>query len=269
LVTNNQQIKAEEAFSRQSSIFDALEDGNKILQWMRVRVRNHLLSQLKPGSRILELNAGTGLDAVYLAEHGFKVHATDVSDGMVMQLEQKVKSQNIANAFTIQKCSYTELYKIEQEPFDYIFSNFGGLNCIPDLGAVTKQFPGLLKPGGKVTFVLMPAICPWEILLAFKGNFKTAFRRLKKGGTPSNIEGLYFDSFYFTPKTAIKSFGRNFKKIKLEGLASISPPPYLDWFPDRLPRIYKVLTNIDTALCTTWPFNSWADHFILTMQYMP
>ena len=31
---------------------------------------------------ILELNAGTGTDAVWFAERGYRVHATDIAEGM-------------------------------------------------------------------------------------------------------------------------------------------------------------------------------------------
>jgi hypothetical protein len=55
----------------------------------------------------------------------------------------------------------------------------------------------------------------------------------------------------------------------LEGLASIGPPPHADTFPKRFPRLYKTLTSIDEKICHLSPFNRWADHFILTVQYFP
>lgn len=258
-----------DAFSRQSAVFDAIEDENRILQWMRGRIRAHMLKQLALGSRILELNAGTGLDAVFFAQNGHTVHATDISEGMLAQLSLKARSLHLENKISWQQCSYTELHQVNGEKFDHVFSNFGGLNCIPELEAVTRQLPTLLKPGGKVTFVLMPPVTPWEMLLALKGNFKTAFRRFKKGGADSHLEGLYFKTYYFTPRKAIRSFRGDFKKIQLEGLASVSPPPYLEKFPVRFPGLYRFLTQMDSRLSHLWPFNRWADHYILTMEYKP
>jgi len=55
----------EKAFSKQSAIFDEIYSSNIIIQYKRQRVRDHLEQFLKPYSKILELNAGTGEDAVW------------------------------------------------------------------------------------------------------------------------------------------------------------------------------------------------------------
>jgi ubiquinone/menaquinone biosynthesis C-methylase UbiE len=72
---------AEKAFSKQSAIFDEIYSANIIIQYKRQRVRDHLEHFLKPHSKILELNAGTGEDAVWFAQHNHAVHATDISKG--------------------------------------------------------------------------------------------------------------------------------------------------------------------------------------------
>lgn len=257
------------AFSKQSEGYDRYDQANRILQWMRVRVRKHVLQFLKSEDRILELNAGTGLDAVYFTEQGCKVLATDLSDGMVKQMREKLLNKHLDGKLDVRQCSYTELSNLGGEKFDYIFSNFGGLNCIPDLKAVIKDIPSLLKPNGYVTFVIMPPVCPWELGSLLKGNLKSAFRRFSSNGVQAHLEGEYFPTYYFSPARVIKDFGKGFKKIKLEGLASISPPPHAEKFPEKFPSAYKMLTSLDEKLCLLPPFRSWADHFILTVQYCP
>ena len=177
-----------EAFTRQSSNYDQYEEGNHILKWMRQQVRNHALEFLKPGDKILELNSGTGIDAEFFANKGFTIHCTDLSDGMVEQMKSKFSSGKFSAKTTIQKCSFTELNKIGDKKFDFIFSNFGGLNCIPDLNEVTKFFPSLLNNKGKVCLVIMPPLCPWELIQSLRGKFKFVVRRLNKNGTLANIE---------------------------------------------------------------------------------
>jgi ubiquinone/menaquinone biosynthesis C-methylase UbiE len=167
-----------EAFSRQSEIFDEYEENNQILKWMRKVTRTHISRYLRNNDRILELNAGTGLDAVYFAEKGNKIHCIDISDGMLKKLDEKIKARNLVSLISYQVLSFTELDKLGNNSFDYIFSNFGGLNCVKDLNEVFRYFGNILKPGGKVTLVIIPPICPWELALIFKGNFRTAFRRL-------------------------------------------------------------------------------------------
>lgn len=266
---DEQLININEAFSRQAIAYDAYEEHHTILQWMRNQVRSHALSILKPADKILELNAGTGIDAVFFAKQGFKVHATDISDGMILQLKNKVDSLHLHDKISVQKCSFTELEKPQTGPFDYIFSNFGGLNCLADLTLVAHRLPEVLKPGGFVTVVMMPPVCPWELALIFRGHFKTAGRRLKRDGVLAHLEGVHFMTYYFTPHQVLSALGKNFKKTRLQGLASASPPPYMKNFPERHPRLYHFLTSIDERISHLPPFNSWADHFILTAQFMP
>lgn len=257
------------AFTKQSNHYDKDDEENAILQWMRKVVRNHVLKYLKEDGKILELNAGTGLDALYFGKKGYRVHATDIAEGMINEVEEKIKSNMLGQKMTCQQCSYTELDKIESTAFDYVFSNFGGLNCIPDLHEVIKNLPSLLSPDAYVTFVIMPPVCPWEMSFLLRGNFRRAFRRYAKGGAKAHLEGEYFQTYYFSPCEVEKKFGKNFKKIALQGLASISPPPHNVRVQERFPNFYNLLTNVDEKLSFTFPFNKWADHYILTMKYQP
>jgi ubiquinone/menaquinone biosynthesis C-methylase UbiE len=263
-MVDTEQVSA--AFSKQSAVFDELEKNNPIIRWMRERVWKHVLSFWQPGGNILELNAGTGIDAVFFARQGFHMHATDNAEGMINELKSKVLNLNLQDKISVEKCSFEELQKLDKNGFDHIFSNFGGLNCTDKLDSVINSFLDLLKPGGTATLVIMPPICPWELALALKGNTKVAFRRLKKGGTNSNVEGISFKSFYYRPSEVIKMFGKQYKTVSIESLGSIVPPPYLEKVPARYPTLFRGLTKLEESLGNAWPFNSWADHFIITMQ---
>ena len=251
---DSQLISVDAAFSRQSGHYDAGEKGHPILRWMRHQAR---------------ADAGTGLDAVFFAQQGCRVHATDLSQGMITELARKIEALELRDKITIQQCSFTALENVHAGPFDYVFSNFGGLNCAADLAPVISKLPLLLKPGGFVTVVMMPPICPWEIALIFRGHVKTAIRRLHRKGVMAHIEGVHFMAYYFTPAQVLRAFGKDFKRAALQGLASISPPPYMKNFPQRHPHLYKLLIAAEHRMARWPPFNSWADHFILTVQYLP
>jgi ubiquinone/menaquinone biosynthesis C-methylase UbiE len=261
-----QEQNVNNAFSRQSVIFDEEDKGNLIIQCMRKQVQIHLLSLLNTNDKILELNAGTGIDAIFFAHYGCSVYATDNAQGMINILTEKVRKLNLENKIQIQKCSFNNLDEIKTENFDHIFSNFGGLNCTDDINKVVRQFHRLLKPGGTVTLVIMPHICPWEILLAFKGNFKMAFRRLSKKGVPSHLEGFYFYTYYYSPKQLLNAFGKEYTKICIKGLGILTPPPYLNKFPIKYPMLFKMLFTIEEKIAKYPPFNSWSDHFIISME---
>lgn len=262
-----QELNTNKAFSNQSKNFDEEDTSNPVIQRMRQQVQEHVLSLLKPGNKILELNAGTGIDAVFFASKGFDIVVTDNADGMLQICEQKINQLQLTEKIKIKKCSFNQLSTLQIGTFNHIFSNFGGLNCAVDITAVIKNFDSLLKPGGYATLVIMPPICPWELALALKGNFKIAFRRLKRGGVKSHLEGVYFNTYYYSPKKLIQAFDKTkFQVIKIKGLGVLSPPPYLNTFPLNHPKLYKVLCKIEEKIDERFPFNSWADHFIITMQ---
>ena len=117
------------AFSKQAPEFDELYGSDIIIQYKRQRVRDHVLRYLKPQAQILELNAGTGEDAVFFAQAGHTIHATDISEGMHKQLKEKINKTGLSQNITAEICSYTNLENLKHKgPYDLIFSNFAGLN---------------------------------------------------------------------------------------------------------------------------------------------
>src|SRR5436190_17384955 len=167
------------AFSKQSTHYDADDARNVILHSWRQQVYAHVDPSLKPGSRILELNAGTGIDAMHFIKNDHTVHCIDISEGMIQQIEGKRQRFQLESKLTCQLCSFDDLEKIEGT-FDFIFSNFGGLNCIDRLETVTSQLTRLLKPGGLVTWVVMPPVSLWELSWILKGHRRNALRRFQK-----------------------------------------------------------------------------------------
>src|SRR5450631_502091 len=101
------------AFNSQSIIFDELYAGNEIIRYKRIRVRQHLMKYLSPASDILELNAGTGEDAIFLARLGHRVHATDISPGMQLKLSEKLNRESPAVNISQELCSFTALDRLQ------------------------------------------------------------------------------------------------------------------------------------------------------------
>lgn len=255
-----------EAFSRTAEKYDAFAADHPHLARLRNKVYAHVEKFIPRGARILELNAGTGIDAVALAKRGYAVHATDISAGMLARLRDKVERENLNSQVTFQQLSFTELDKIEGAPFDAVFSDLGGLNCIPNLSPVIRQLPRVLKAGGAATWVLMPRVCLWEMGELFRGNFKLAFRRFSPRGVRAHLEGLAFNVFYFSPRQAIAWFGEDYKNIALEGLSVFTPTAESKNFAKRLPKLYRALAWCDDRLSQRAPFRGWGDFFILTMR---
>lgn len=261
----NEQLAAE-AFSRQSGIFDSLYSADAIIQYKRKRVRAHVERFLSPNSNILELNAGTGEDAIYFAGRGHRVHATDISEGMQHRLKEKVTQAGLSQLISNEICSFTDLQHLrERGPYDLIFSNFAGLNCTGRLDEVLKELPSLLKPGASVTLVILPKFCLWETMLLFKGKFKTATRRFFSGnGVRSHVEGAYFKCWYYNPSYVTSRL--DLELVSIEGLCTIVPPSYMHNFAQKHPGLFKYLTNKEDKLKSSWPWKFVGDYYIITMR---
>lgn len=256
-----------EAFSRTAEKYDSFAEDHPHLTRMRIKAYSHVMRHVPRGARILELNAGTGTDAVQLAQRGYLVHATDIAPGMLNRLAGKVNEVGLQDRVTIERRSFLTLAGVQGAPFDAVFSNLGGLNCVPDLTPIVQQLPKVLRPGGIVTWVLMSHICLWEMAEALRGNFRLAFRRFSRGPVRAQLEGLHFDVYYFPPGRVIRWFGADCELLALEGLSVITPTAESKNFAKRHSRIYRVLSWLDDRLSPRWPWNGWGDFYMLTMRY--
>jgi ubiquinone/menaquinone biosynthesis C-methylase UbiE len=258
-----------EAFSRTAEKYDQFGDDHPHLTRMRHKVYAHLAGFLAPGASVLELNAGTGVDATYLARQGYRVHATDIAPGMLQRLRDKAKSLGLEDRVTAQECSFTELERVSGGPYDAVFSDLGGLNCVPSLRPVIEKLPGVLRPGGLVTWVLMPPVCLWELAMIFTGQVRFALRRLSPRGTRAHLEGKYFQVYYTSPAQTLKAFGADYQLLKIEGLSVITPTAESKNLARRLPRLYHALSWLDDRLSTRSPWWGWGDFFIVSLRYRP
>ena len=256
------------AFTLQAPNFDNLYNGDTIIQYKRQRVREHLMQYLPANSSILELNAGTGEDAIFFAQQGHYIHATDISTGMQNILKEKVEANDLQNNISYELCSFTQLEQLQKkEQFDAILSNFAGLNCTNELSKVLASFDALLKQGGVVTLVILPKFCLWETLLIFKGKFKTATRRFfSNKGRKANVEGQYFNCWYYNPSFIISKLKNSFDLLSLEGLCSIVPPSYIESFAEKHPKLFAFLKQKENTLKTKWPWKFAGDYYIISLK---
>ena len=264
------------AFSQQAAIFDTYDAGNAINQYKRRRVREHVLRYMAappvgggPEGAILELNAGTGIDAAYFAGKGYRVHATDIAEGMQEKLREKMRQQGLSHKVTTELCSFTALDTLRQRgPYDLIFSNFAGLNCTGELDKVLHSFAPLVKPGGQVTLVILPGFCLWETLLFLRGRWRTAFRRLISGskGTQSHVEGHYFRCWYYSPSYVVRALKDSFDLLSVEGLCTIVPPSYIEHFAEKHPGAWRLLRKGEERWKQRWPWKSIGDYYIISFR---
>jgi ubiquinone/menaquinone biosynthesis C-methylase UbiE len=261
-------IAVAEAFSRQSTVFDAIDAANPSIGRMRSIVRNAAMRHIRSGDDLLELNAGTGIDSFFFAAQNVNVLATDAAPGMIAQLEAKC-SAHTELPVEVLSCSFLELERLGDRHFHHVFSNFGGLNCTPHLDRVLRGIDRVLLPGGTCIMVIMPRFSPWEALGLLKGNFKHALRRWRKGGSPAHLEGVIFQCHYYSPADVRKYLGPRYEVLEQRALSLMVPPPHMERFPARWPRLFHLLHRMEEGLAYRWPFRNWGDHFLIILRKRP
>ena len=262
------EIRATNAFNAQAGEFDLLYGRDEIIQYKRDRVRAHVEKFLAPGSSILELNSGTGEDALYFATRGHRVHATDISPAMQDVLKEKVRTANLEGRVSTELCSFTGLGDLHRRgPYDLVFSNFAGLNCTDRLDKVLDSLDALLVPGGRATMVMLPEFCLWEFFMLFRGKFKTAFRRFTgKKGAAANINGNEFRCWYYNPSYVKKHTRKKFRVIGVEGLCTLVPPSYIEGFARKWPNWFGRLKRWEDKLKAVFPWRSIGDYYIISLE---
>lgn len=264
---STQEDLVSKAFSEQSVIFDSITTNNPMEVLYRNFTRAKVQSYLKKGQHLLELNCGTGLDAIFFAEQGLNVLATDNSEGMLLQSREKIKQHTLQNQILLQPCSFNDLSPLPTgKKYDHVFSNFGGLNCSEDLSVVIQQVDARLKKGALVHWVMIAPLCPWEWLSVFKGRFSYAFRRLNKRGVASKIDGNPFLTYYYSSAYIKRKFGEKYQIVQLHGMGCFLPPTYKEHFPNRWPRLFAILKALETKLSGFWPFNRFGDLYLISLQ---
>ena len=123
------------AFDSVAADYDGPRGNNELIQDMRRELWRWIAHVFAPGSRLLDLGCGTGLDAVHLAQLGFHVTATDWSPGMVERTQERARLANLTERVRAVAVGAHELEHLsaEESAFDGAYSDLGALNCVPDL----------------------------------------------------------------------------------------------------------------------------------------
>jgi ubiquinone/menaquinone biosynthesis C-methylase UbiE len=247
--------------------YDAKNDENEIIFWMRNIVHDIYLQYFVAGSNLLELNCGTAEDSLFLAQKGMNMYATDLSPAMINIARNKIKKLDLENKVEAHALSFDEIDKAGKDNFDGAVSNFGGLNCTRNYQNLEKALSEKIKPGGKFIAVVMNKFCPWEIFYyVTRLDFKNAFRRFKKNGIDADLNGEKVKTFYYFPKEFGKHFIKNFKIEKIYTLGYFTPSPYLIGIYRRFKPLVKLCMKLDETIKGLYPFSRIGDHFIIIMK---
>ena len=138
------------AFDDLAVVYDADFTDTIVGRALRDTVWSHLDDTFGPSDRVLELGCGTGEDAVRLAARGIRVVATDASGAMIEMARRKALGRGCAGAIEFHCVDMENLLSfLGTEKFDGVLSNFGALNCVRDLRALTESVAARVVPGDR------------------------------------------------------------------------------------------------------------------------
>jgi SAM-dependent methyltransferase len=251
-------------FDALAADYDAAFTESQIGTRMRRAVHGRLLARFRPGHRLLELNCGTGEDAVFLARQGLEVVATDLSPAMVQATRAKVRQAGLEGRVAVRALAIEALATIpERGAFDGALSNFGGLNCVEDLGAVASGLARVLRPGAFAMLCVMGPLVPWEWLWYLgRGEPGRAFRRLRPGGVAWRGLTIRYPSI----GTVRRRFAPDFRLLRVSAVGSFLPPSYAEAWAARHPALLERLDRWERRTATWFPFPWLADHYLLELE---
>ncbi|MBV9355007.1 MAG: methyltransferase domain-containing protein [Chloroflexi bacterium] len=144
--------------------YDASLAENPVASWMRHQLWGHYAHVFPRTGRLLDIAAGTGADALFLAERGARVVALDVSAGMLAELERRARRRGVAVETRVAAAEHLDTLSLEPESFDGALTAFAGLNTIADLPRLSTNLARLLKPRARLVVHALNAFCLWETL---------------------------------------------------------------------------------------------------------
>lgn len=225
---------------------------------------NSILSENKKLS-ILELNCGTGHDAIKFANLNHDVVATDISEAMIRIAKSKSYPENLE--FKVQDINTISSQTFDRK-FDLVFSNFGGLNCLSEgqLQTFFSRASHILNPNGKLVLVLMPKQCLWERLyFSLKGNFKKAKRRQTARSIPVKVGDTIVNTWYYNPQDILSMSQSLYKAIQIKPIGITIPPSYLESSVVSKRPILNILKGIEHLINGAF-WAKYADHFLIELS---
>ena len=269
---NTVPIVSGDAFDAVASSYDDDFTDHSLGRLLRSGVRRELEESFRPGSRVLDLGCGTGEDAVWMARRGISVAAVDGSNAMLARAREKAERAEATDRVTWHRIDLAapdlELAGLcGDSTCDGAYSNFGALNCVPDLHALAGALARQVRPGGRLLLVIMGPICPWEVAghLA-RGRVKDAFRRLRRRAQARVGDHLTIRVWYPSPRRVRRDFEPWFRPLKTVGVGVILPPTDFRNLVDRWPRLFASAAALEKRVSGIFPATWLNDHHLTIFE---
>lgn len=222
--------KVAEAYDALAADYDGLVEEDF---WMRQLLWKRYLRLFPPGSRVLDVACGTGLDTLFLARAGREAAGIDASPGMIAELRAKAGRAGLAIDARVGDAA--DLSAWPDGAFDGIVSAFAGLNTV-DLERFAAEAERVLRRRGRmVLHVLAPAGC-WALLRPLaRLRWREARELARRRERTAEISGSPIHLALLPPlETYRRWFARGFTLRRAASLGFLWPRRANAWIPGRL-----------------------------------
>lgn len=261
------QHRAGIAFDGIAEQYDAIFTQSLIGRAQRDAVWDALKKTFRPGACVLELNCGTGEDALFLSKMGVAVHACDASERMISVAARRMAAESGEGRVQFEVRPSEEIGNLQHSGlFDGAFSNFSGLNCVDDLAGVARQLVRLVKPSGRLVLCLSTRFCLWEtVWYLTRGDLARATRRWK-GSAVGSLGETSIRVQYPTLREICRQFSPGFRLLSCRGVGVGVPPSYLEHLARRYPWALSAMQSVDRKI-SSWPLcRVMGDHMLLVYE---
>lgn len=259
------------AFDSAAATYDRTFTHSRLGMAQRRQVWAHLdRSMPSHPLRVLELNCGTGIDALHMAGSGHHVLATDASEDMLAAAAANAQGLAVRGSLEFAHMDFNDLAALgRQGEFDRVLSDFGGLNCTDAAGltALCEPMANALKQGGRFIAVLMSDRCIAETAyFLLKGRMDDAFRRWKGRPVHAAVGDGQVRTWYHSPGTVSRIFARRFRVRHVRPIGFFVPPGYLEPRFVHRPRLVRQLGRGDERLSGQRWMARFADHYLIDLE---
>ncbi len=222
----------------------------------------------QPEMRILELNCGTGIDAVHLAERGVRLVACDLSPKMIDAARRRLSAAGLAQRVDFRVLDTEKIDTLVVDgPFDGAFSNFSGLNCVQDIARVAENLARLLKPSAQILLCMVGRFSPWEMAWHLAhGKPVVALHSFRRKPATELSSGGAVSVHYPSVRDLRRIFAPKFRLRGWKGIGVAVPPSCLNSVGRMAPRLVGGLAKIDRYLSSAPIFRSLGDCVLLEFE---
>lgn len=251
-----------EQFDSAASDYDLIFTDSCVGKAQRSQVWRYVDRYVTPNAKnILEINCGTGEDAKIWSERKKNIVATDISPEMI-QIAQKKAPEIQCEILDVTKLNTTKGH------FDTVFSNFGGLNCLPteELEKFFSDAGEILDSGNHMVLVIMGKKCLWDqFYMIFKRRLKDRNRRNTDQPVDVNVEGENVPTWYYSPDQIEELAEAKFDTITIRPIGLFVPPSYLAPAFEKRKGLFSFVKWLDRQF-THKKFSNLADHFLIVLK---